>query len=474
MKYNPKQIIFYISIYIKLFLISNVICKERNNREGKCVYLNTETGSEIINFYKFKNNKYKYSPNYIINKNEKDKWFINFCNDTTYKNITEDNNRKEYYNSQIVYTDNEENKFFVFTGGFFKQREEGPRLKLNKTNKQYSYSTNHGDICNKKDNINYKTTIIFEEGNVIDKEYVEIYHLPNKSNCTNNLNVYFDLDYSKDYLILQKVLNDGYIFTSIIFILLGIYLCFLTSINLPLTKVIISLVFGQIIMFTIEILFVGNSSALKGYLYILILIIGLLVGGVIGFLSCIYDKFYLIILSFSSGFVNAIFVFDICFIGSNCTLTPIILIDVILIFTISFIALIRIVPKNYIYYPPVIGSYTLIRGISLIIYNASGKYGYRDLQLLLFLTTLNENDFLDEFLKNDFKYFWVYIIFICLILILSEIIAYLIDKKMEEKDFYDDEEEEKEEKEESEENKTELSGHLIINQDNSRNSSESH
>ena len=467
MKYKSKQIIFYISIYLKIFLIDNIICKERNNREGKCLYFLTETGSEIINFYKFKNDKYN-----LINDTGNGKWYINFCNDTNYTKYKEDNNTDSAYNSQIVYS--EEKKNYVFTGGFFKQKDKGHKLKLIKEDGKYSYNATLGEICTTNISQNYRTRIVFEEGKVTDTEYVDIYHLPNKNNCENDLNVYFDLDYSKDYLILQKVLNDGYIFTSIIFILLGIYLCFLTSINLPLTKVIISLVFGQIIMFTIEILFVGNSSALKGYLYILILIIGLLVGGVIGFLSCLYDKFYLIILSFSSGFVNAIFVFDICFIGSNCALTPIILIDVILIFTISFIALIRIVPKNYIYYPPVIGSYTLIRGISLIIYNASGKYGYRDLQLLLFLTTLNENDFLDEFLKNDFKYFWVYIIFICLILILSEIIAYLIDKKMEEKDFYDDEEEEKEEKEESEENKTELSGHLIINQDNSRNSSESH
>ena len=58
------------------------------------------------------------------------------------------------------------------------------------------------------------------------------------------------------------------------------------------TKIIINLVFGQILMFSFEIIFVENSSALKGNLYILILIIGFLVGCFIRFLSYIYDKLY--------------------------------------------------------------------------------------------------------------------------------------------------------------------------------------
>ena len=469
MKYRTKQIFFYIFIYLKLFLIDIIICKEKNNRSGKCVYLFTNTGSEIINFYKFKNNKYTF--NLTINDEETEKWSINFCNDTVYKKFNGDE-EKILYNSSIVYTDKEERRNYVFTGGFLRPMNDSAKLNLMKDEDKYTLYPQHGDECFSNSKDNYTTSIIFENGNVDNKKYVEIYELPIKDNCSNELKLHFDLEYSKDYLILQKVLNDGYIFTSIIFILLGIFLCFLAFINLPLTKVIVSLVFGQIVMFSFEIIFVGNSSALKENLYILILIIGFLVGCVIGILCYIYDKLYLIILSSSSGFINGIFVFDICFIGSNSRLTPNILVDVILIFTTSFIVLIKILPKNYIYYPPVIGSYLLIRGISLIIYNTSGKYGYRDLQLLLFLTNLNENDFLEEFLKNDFKYFWVYIIFISLILILSEIIAYLINKRKQEKEFNDDEEEEEEKEDENDENKTELSGQLIINQNSSRTNSE--
>ena len=81
----------------------------------------TKTGSEIINFYKFKNNKYKFNP--TINDTEKEKWSINFCNDTVYTKFDGDR-EKILYNSSIVYTDKEKRINYVFTGGFFRRKSD--------------------------------------------------------------------------------------------------------------------------------------------------------------------------------------------------------------------------------------------------------------------------------------------------------------------------------------------------------------
>ena len=220
-------------------------------------------------------------------------------------------------------------------------------------------------------------------------------------------------------------------------------------------------------MFCFEIIVVGNISAFKGNLYILIIIIGTILGGLLGYFCIKKDKLYLILLAFSSGFVNGIYVFDMCFIKTNCDLTIDILIDVVLIFTISFISLMYIAPKNHIYYPPIIGSYILIRGISLFMYKFNKKMGYRDLQLLLYLVKLYENDLVDSYLKNDFKFFWVYVIFISLILILSEIHNYLLNKKNIDAFIEDEDSEEENENE----NGTELSNEPLNINNSSRNNS---
>lgn len=446
MKNKSKKFIFFLFIYIISFLSKTIKCDDYNyndNFRGKCIYLFTKSGSEIINFYKYKNDKYKFNLN--INETEKNKWFINLCNDTIY--FKENSKDEIKFDSQIVYRDNGKN--YRLTGGFFKllKKEDEFYLTINSTdNNQYFYKPQRGSICNIKDNINYSTSIIFENSSVSDEKYAEIYELPNISNCNPQLKLHFNMEYAKDYLILQKLLNERYIFSGIIFIILGIYLCFFSFKFETLNKIVICLVFGEIIMFSFEIILIGNSTALKGNIDILIFICGVLLGTILGFLclkSKKNNKLYLILLSFSSGFVNGIYVFDMCFIGTNCTLTIDILIDCICIFTISFIGLMQIIPKHYKYYPPVIGSYTLVRGVSLFLYNFSDKMGYRDLQLLLYLTKRFENELVDKYLENNFKYFWVYVILNTLILILSEILIYCLNKNKDNTIIIDDDEDDK-------------------------------
>ena len=94
-----------------------------------------------------------------------------------------------------------------------------------------------------------------------------------------------------------------------------------------------------------------------------------------------------------------------------------------------------IIPRNYIYYPPFIGSYLLIRGISLFIYNTTDKGGFGDLNLLIYLIKLQEADLVEELFDNDYKYFYIYLIFIGLILIGSEVLIFLKNKNERELSF---------------------------------------
>ena len=476
MRNKINSIIFLLNIYIKVILLKNVLCS--NSHEGKCVFISSKSGSEIINFHKFKNNKHKFYQG-IINDTEKEKWSINLCNDTIYtKYYNDSNNEKLAYDSQIVYTDTDKKRNYILTGAYHKYRSnkignESIKLIYIKNNNQFIYQAQSGHFCDEYNSKNYKTSIVFEGSKVTNEKYAEIFELPDINKCDTTLKIHYNEEYSKDYLILQKVLNDEYIFTGTIFILLGIYLCLFSYKFIYITKIAISIIFSQIIIFIFEITFLGNTSSLKGNLFILIITVGASFGCFLGYLSLKSDKFYLIMLAFSSGFINGICVFDLCFIGTNCRLTIGILIDAILIFTISFISLMQILPKNHIYYPPIIGSFILIRGISLFLYKINDKMGYGDLQLLLYLTRLNENDLVEDYLKNDYKYFWVYIIFNAFILILSEISIYFLNKKNEEA-FIEDEDIEEENNAENEnenenDNTTELANEPLNINDNINN-----
>ena len=73
-----------------------------------------------------------------------------------------------------------------------------------------------------------------------------------------------------------------------------------------------------------------------------------------------------------------------------------------------------------------------MRGISLFIYNLLGGMRFIDLQLLLYLVRRYEDDLINQYLDEDFNYFWIYHILNFFILILSEIINKFLNKN---KDF---------------------------------------
>ena len=429
-----SNIYFLFTLFYFIVNLTNIKCKENKTEyKGRCLYLENDSGSKIIDFHKFtmgKNEDYK---SFFLNEEDFYHWSINLCNDTVYTNKI---NNTDKYDSQVVWYGNN-NETIRVTGPFYKNSINSDKNYISKENGNYNYNAQKGDPCEK--DINYTTIIIYKQSNDVKNDLFAFSELPKELSCSNNITINFNIEKATDYLILQQILNDYFRITGIFFILFGIYLCFFSFKFFKVTKMIISLIFGQIIIFSIDIAFIGNSTALKDKLFILIIIIGLLIGFVFIYFSLKYDRLYLYSLAFSSGLINGIFVFDICFVYSNCILSPAIFVDVILIFIVSFISLVKILPRNYIYYPPVIGSYILMRGISLLVYNLSGNMRFIDLQLLLYLVRRYEDDLINQYLDGDFNYFWIYIILNAFILILSEIINHFLNKN---KDFLEKEKEE--------------------------------
>ena len=433
-----KSSLINISIYIIFYCIKGINSSERNPHYGKCVYFSNNSRSQIINFYKYNNNYSQLNESFRFN----------LCNDTIYSIKDENGTEEIKTDSQIVYINNSANITKRITGAFNFLRNTSLKDEtiLTKENEEeiYIYEAQEGDICNQKNGSNYNTSIIYEhkEHKDMDKEKIEVLEFPDINNCFPIFKINFNKEYATDYLLIQQVLNDFYIPTGIIFVLLGIFLCFFSFKLKSVTKIIISIIFGQLILFNIDLIFIGNNTALKEYLCILIIGAGLILGVPFIYFTRTKEKLYYIILSFSSGYICGILVYEIIFFKTNSSLSQNILIDVLLIFTTLFIGLYLVIKKNNtIYYPPFIGSYVLIRGISLFIYNATDKGGFGDLQLLIYLISLREKDLVDNFFENDYKYFYIYLIAIGVILISSEIIIFL--KKTD-----DDEEESNIDKEE--------------------------
>lgn len=410
-------------IFIIYFCIRFINSSDNRIRHyGKCIYIEKDTGSKIINFH-------KYARKENLSKNTS--FFINFCNDTIYLKF-ENGSYKDGIDSQIAYLDRSTNISASLAGPFFSLKNVSWKssviLNKNEGKDIYIYKPQFGDFCISDNNSNYSTSFIFEHKDFEEEEKIEITDYPDINNCTPVLKMNFNIEFAKDYLLLQSVLNDCYILTGIVFILLGIFLCFLSFKFQAITKIIISIIFGQLIIFNIDLMFIGNSTSLKEYYYILIILLGLVIGAPFIFLIRKSEKLYYIILSFSSGYICGVFFYQIFFFKTNSILSRSILIDVLLIFTSSFIGLNLMVPRNYIYYPAFIGSYILIRGISLFIYNAADTGGFGDLQLIIYLVMLREQDLAEEYFANDYKYFYVYLIFIGIVLITSEVIIFFLNK----------------------------------------------
>ena len=151
-------------IYIILYCIKDInTTSERKPHFGKCVYISKNTGSQVINFYKYRNRDY--SP-----KNES--FQFNLCNDTIYTKW-ENGSKETKFDSQIVYKNDNLNISTRLTGPFHYLKDtswKDETILLKKEGVEvYIYKAQYGDFCNEDKKNNYSTSIIYLHKN-IDKK----------------------------------------------------------------------------------------------------------------------------------------------------------------------------------------------------------------------------------------------------------------------------------------------------------------
>ena len=426
MALNNNNLYVFISI---TFLNFNIIQCQLNelNQTGKCVFFLKDSGSEIYNFHKYSDPE-KGTHNFYSQQDISD-WAINLCNDTRNPCLPDNIND---YTSQIFYKNYDCKKL---TGAWHRPIYNSGKIYYNKSGNidQYIFQPALGDFCN-IGNTNYSTKIIFEGDNNINNKKALIIKLPDTSICSSEMIVNVNLNYAKDYLILPKILNDYGIFTGIIFLLIGIYFCFLVNKFESLTKYITILIFSEIFTFAFE-LFIFNST--MKYLEIILAFVGLIIGIFLSLLSKKMGKnIFKIFLAANSGLIFGLFFFDIVFLYGNFFFINSMLIDTLLVFIILSITTVYVFPDFNIFYNSFFGSYILIRGISILISKIKNNYGYRDLQLLIYLINNYEIESANHYLTEVYKFFWIYDICISCLIIIS-IVYYKFNTKNNEEDKLD-------------------------------------
>ena len=153
---------------------------------------------------------------------------------------------------------------------------------------------------------------------------------------------------------------------------------------------------------------------------------------------------------------------DITFIFSTSMLIAPIILDNIIISCISFLIIVQLLKKYYIFLNSINGGYILIRGMSILLFKS---LSYRELHLIIYFIRKFEWEFFesnDNYEKLNWKLFWIYDILMIVFTILS-IFFYYFHSDYYSRTIYENESdtdidenngnEEKEDKEENKENK---------------------
>ena len=212
------------------------------------------------------------------------------------------------------------------------------------------------------------------------------------------------------HLLIQRILNNYYIMTGILFILIGIFLCFFGYYQ-NIIKIVVCFIFGELFTFIFFVIVLGINIK---WFEILFILIGALIGTLLSYYSIKYSKFYKIIISLTSGIIFGIFLIDAIFIRSKPLLIYSILVDNIIISSISFLILIKVLKKYYIFLNSIIGGYILIRGLSLLLFKS---LRYRELQLIIYFMKEFEWEFFEDNNGLNWELFWVYDLLITCIII---------------------------------------------------------
>ena len=117
-----SNIYFLFTFFYFIINLSNIKCKgNKTEYKGTCLYLENDSGSKIIDFHKFKIKSKEDYKSFFLNESDSKHWSINICNDTIYKNNT--NNTKYKYDSQIVW--HNDNEIKRIAGPFYKYTISG-------------------------------------------------------------------------------------------------------------------------------------------------------------------------------------------------------------------------------------------------------------------------------------------------------------------------------------------------------------
>lgn len=340
--------------------------------------------------------------------------------------------------SQIIYNNNK--KVIRLTGPYYKNQNKGKIIDINK---KIIIKTSLGDRIN---GTNYSTDIIFiNNKSIFDRNYY-IENFPNINQAITNMTIHVNFDNITKHLLIQRLFNNYYIVTGIIFLISGIILCFFGSFK-TLTIIIVCIIFGEFMTFIFFEIIIGINQK---YYEFLLLTIGLIISGLALYLCWKYKNIYNIILGLTSGTIFGIYLSEIFIFPSSYYLIYSIFIDTLLISNVFFLVLTRVVKKYNIFLNSLIGGYIFVRGLSILLF----KYlSYRELQLIIYFANRSEWEYFNNKSKDDLKWnlFWIYDILIAVLIIISTIFYkiqkyYYFSKRInsqDDEDYYNENETEK-------------------------------
>lgn len=356
---------------------------------------------------------------------------LNICNDT-YLECREGDKNIILFNSIAIYRSSK-GECIRMAGQFLNNNNY-----LTKVNDSLFVYKSTGDFC--KNNTNFTTLYKFK--NTTGRESVEYmkiivpYSHMNEA-CDRTLEINVNFASITDQLLIQKFFSNYHYVTGVLFILIGLYLLIFAKIK-RITKFLISAIFGQIFTFTLGVGIIGLHYI---YLEIPLVIVGLAIGGFLGYFCLGGNKLYRVILALTCGFIFGLIFFDVIFAHLCTRLSEILLTDTIIIFMSFFLLIICLQHSFHYFYDSIIGSYIFVRGFCLLIKDA-GKYGrYRELNLFLYLIRKNEIEMAKYYYKESWPIYYVYTIIMFIVMGVSIVYYYLKLYQKDEEDLIQKDEE---------------------------------
>lgn len=335
---------------------------------------------------------------------------VNVCNDTVVK-CQGENEEISMFNSTVIYR-NQNGTCIRMAGPYFSEEDY-----LQKDGDSF-YFVSTGDYCRYFDNEHqYFTTKYLFKDTKDEKDTIDFNHLltPDanvKRNCYDTLEISVNYKKHTDYLLIQKFFSDYHYFTGVVFLIIGVYLLGFAQFK-KITKFTVGVVFGEISSFTFGVGLIGIKYIHMEWAFF---IIGLALGGFVGYFCLGGSRLYRVILAFTAGFIFGVIIFDVLFTHLISRLCQILLFDTIMIFMSLALLIIHLQHSFHYFYNSIIGSYILVRGFCLLIRDA-GKYArYRELQLQIYMLTKNEVDMARHFYEELWPTYYVYTIIMFIVM----------------------------------------------------------